>query len=289
MIEFIEVADAIKFRDLVWPVLALDVMPNNMLLGMVDSRHPGDARLPSDRFVIIFQRGALVGAIAQTRLECPVFSDMSPEIARFAWKRWMTDIGWPKTLFGPEKTMTVLLADMQSESPEMTPIVRKMMGYELTLVCMPSRKAEGRMRFAIQADEELLVEWGVLFTIDCGLPEATSPTLHDDIRKRIQSNLANRTCVIWEVNEKPVSMASAARAARFGTSVSWVYTPNDLRGRGYAAHLVAELSQFLLSGGAPRCLLFTDAMNPISNAIYQRIGYRHVCDFLLLEISARHL
>ena len=58
-----------------------------------------------------------------------------------------------------------------------------------------------------------------------------------------------------------------------------VYTPSDLRGRGYASACVAELSQRILDSGKAFCTLFTDLANPISNSIYQRIGYRPLGDF----------
>jgi hypothetical protein len=58
-----------------------------------------------------------------------------------------------------------------------------------------------------------------------------------------------------------------------------VYTPPELRRRGYASHCVAELSRALLAEGYDFCALFTDLANPTSNHIYQEIGYRPVCDY----------
>lgn len=62
-------------------------------------------------------------------------------------------------------------------------------------------------------------------------------------------------------------------------TVSLVYTPPELRGHGYASRCVAALSQLLLESGWEYSSLFTDLSNPISNSIYQKIGYRPVCDF----------
>jgi len=39
---------------------------------------------------------------------------------------------------------------------------------------------------------------------------------------------------------------------------------------------VAAVSQRGLDAGASACMLYTDAANPTSNKIYQRIGYRQV-------------
>jgi predicted GNAT family acetyltransferase len=65
-----------------------------------------------------------------------------------------------------------------------------------------------------------------------------------------------------------------------------VYTPPDLRGRGYASGVVAALSQHALDQGAAACMLFTDVANPTSNKIYQRIGYRYVGDFTEYRFGA---
>jgi uncharacterized protein len=62
-------------------------------------------------------------------------------------------------------------------------------------------------------------------------------------------------------------------------SISLVYTPPPYRGRGYASNCVAALSQHLLDEGWKKCSLVTDLANPVSNSIYQKIGYRPVCDF----------
>ena len=57
-----------------------------------------------------------------------------------------------------------------------------------------------------------------------------------------------------------------------------MYTPPELRGRGYASAVTAELSAELLAEGRSYCFLYTDLANPTSNRIYQTIGYEFVCD-----------
>jgi uncharacterized protein len=57
-----------------------------------------------------------------------------------------------------------------------------------------------------------------------------------------------------------------------------VYTPPELRGRGYASACVAALTQQLLDSGRRFVFLFTDLANPTSNSIYQTVGYRPVSD-----------
>ena len=75
-----------------------------------------------------------------------------------------------------------------------------------------------------------------------------------------------------------VSLAGFGGRTPNGIRVGPVYTPPDLRGRGYASALTADLTRRLLAGGRRFCFLYTDLANPTSNSIYQRIGYRPVSD-----------
>jgi uncharacterized protein len=84
---------------------------------------------------------------------------------------------------------------------------------------------------------------------------------------------------LWELDGRIVSMAAKARPTNNGITVSLVYTPAELRGRGYASSCVAALSQWLLNSGYRFCTLFTDLANPISNSIYIKIGYEPIGDY----------
>jgi predicted GNAT family acetyltransferase len=64
-----------------------------------------------------------------------------------------------------------------------------------------------------------------------------------------------------------------------------VYTPPEFRGAGYASAVTAELSLRALEAGAAEVLLYTDLDNPVSNSIYQRIGYRAVEDRVVLAFT----
>jgi predicted GNAT family acetyltransferase len=83
---------------------------------------------------------------------------------------------------------------------------------------------------------------------------------------------------LWEMDSEPVSMAWLTPPVGGVSRVSGVYTPSDLRGHGYASACVARISEHALATGSRLCMLYTDLANPISNKIYQRIGYRPVAD-----------
>ena len=75
-----------------------------------------------------------------------------------------------------------------------------------------------------------------------------------------------------------MSLAGAGGLTPNGIRVGPVYTPPELRGRGYASNLVAGVSQLQLDAGRTFVFLFTDLANPTANQIYQEIGYEPVND-----------
>jgi len=78
--------------------------------------------------------------------------------------------------------------------------------------------------------------------------------------------------LLFDINE-PVSMVRKAGKTPNGNFINYVYTPPSLRRKGYATECVAKMSKLLLEEGNKYCFLFTDLSNPISNSIYQKIGY----------------
>jgi len=137
----------------------------------------------------------------------------------------------------------------------------------------PLRLAPGRLRPARGEDTPLATRWIAAFQAEA-LGEAESEGTAEFALAKIRDG----DLFLWQDGE-PVSMAAKARPTRHGTTVILVYTPPALRGRGYATACVASLSQTLLDSGRLFCTLFADLANPISNHLYERIGYRPIGDF----------
>ncbi|MEY2932235.1 MAG: hypothetical protein RL033_2984 [Pseudomonadota bacterium] len=136
-----------------------------------------------------------------------------------------------------------------------------------------AERASGVLRTASAADEALVVDWTVAFVRECGLGEDDK-----EVRRGVAATLGRGRRVLWEHEGAAVSTAGFGGKTPSGMRVSYVYTPPELRGRGYASALVAALSEQLLAAGNRCCFLFTDLANPTSNAIYQHIGYQPVGD-----------
>ena len=114
----------------------------------------------------------------------------------------------------------------------------------------------------------------------------------DDLGKDEDQSAAAREKIshggvtLWEAGGAPVAIACNTMPVAGQVRIGPVYTPPELRGHGYASAATAAVSQRLLEAGADEVLLYTDLANPVSNSIYQRIGYRPVEDRVVLAFSA---
>ncbi|MEV0317073.1 GNAT family N-acetyltransferase [Streptomyces sp. NPDC050658] len=152
--------------------------------------------------------------------------------------------------------------------------------YRLGTLTPPEPAPEGAARVVTAADRDLLVRWHGEFHEAVGGHSAMSAEEWADTR------IAYGGVTLWETPDgTPVAMAGNTRRVAGQIRVAPVYTPADLRGRGYAGAVTAAVSRAALTAGADEVLLFTDLANPTSNGLYQRIGYRPVRDFMLYDFK----
>jgi len=144
--------------------------------------------------------------------------------------------------------------------------------YQLRKV-IPPPTVKGRMRLALDSDVNPLRGWIHNFNTDIGESQT-----QEEASKTFQRLLADQRLYVWE-DKDLCSMAAWGGPTTHGVRISLVYTPPELRQKGYATLCVAALSKAMLDSGKKFCCLFTDLSNPTSNRIYQRIGYEQVCDF----------
>jgi len=87
-------------------------------------------------------------------------------------------------------------------------------------------------------------------------------------------------CLFWIDNGQPVSMAGIVRRLKNSAAITGVYTPPELRGRGYAGSVSAATVERIYAEGRTIACLYTDLRNPFSNRCYAKIGFRPVCTSL---------
>jgi RimJ/RimL family protein N-acetyltransferase len=135
----------------------------------------------------------------------------------------------------------------------------------------------GRSRVVAEDDVDLVARWSEDFTRVAGGPAQNQTTI---ARRFVESG----TLCLWEIEAgEVVSMAGWRLPAAGVSRVGPVYTPPEHRRHGYGTAVTAACTQDALDGGAESVVLFTDLANPVSNSIYQAIGYRRVSDRVIMR------
>lgn len=91
--------------------------------------------------------------------------------------------------------------------------------------------ANGQLRPARAEDLDLLVEWFSAFTVEVG---DSNEVERDERYRHVQHHIRRDTLFVWQDAGRPVSMAARTRPTAHGEVINAVYTPPELRGRGYA-------------------------------------------------------
>lgn len=142
---------------------------------------------------------------------------------------------------------------------------------------LPTPSAAGAPRPTTPADRELVVGWMLAFGEEA-LPDPPEAERQARLAEARLDATRHAGLWLWEDGGRPVSLSGYGSETPNGIRIGPVYTPPDLRGRGYATSLVAAQTGWLLAAGRTFAFLYTDLDNPTSNALYRRIGYRMVAE-----------
>lgn len=130
----------------------------------------------------------------------------------------------------------------------------------------------GEARLVSPSDTDLIAEWCDGFRMDAVPHEPRFS------RENTDRMAASGRFLFWQVDGKPVAMAGIVRRMRKAAAIAMVYTPVELRGRGYAMSVVASLVDHIYASGKAMVCLFVDLRNPSSNRCYAKVGFKPVCD-----------
>jgi predicted GNAT family acetyltransferase len=268
--------DARAFLDRAAQRLAAEEARYGLILGisrrLVDDPHEYGSEEPW--FLILEDDGELAGLALRTppfNILVAAFSGDTPEVAPvMVTEAASTFDALPGVVGEPEIADSFAEGWCALRRVKVGHTMRQRI-YRLTEV-KPIPLSPGELRLAGESDLELITGWAM------GFQEATFGQAEvDRVAGRVAKQVARGEIFLW-VDGEPVSMASKARPSGNAVSVGMVYTPPNLRKRGYASSCVAALCGVLLKKGFTYCTLYTDLSNPTSNKIYKRIGFEEVCD-----------
>ncbi|ALS75137.1 GCN5 family acetyltransferase [Planococcus rifietoensis] len=152
--------------------------------------------------------------------------------------------------------------------------------YRIDAVRKKLAKSPGSWRVANRLDAPLLVDWYQLFGEDTGIGNPSQ----EEAEEKIADFISRKEVFLWEDEGRVVSCMKKARPSKHGITVSFVFTPRELRKKGYARTLVAEVTEELLNE-YDFAMLYTDLANGTSNKIYQEIGYEQIANPMHLKFG----
>ena len=268
----IEFTDAHHFLERTRDFLYQNEVANNLLLSSALSLSRSHARTA---FLTAIEEGRAVGAALRTPQERWIIAGSLPSAALLAEGVQRHSGRNVRSLWLPASHVSIFseTCGLASVSP---------LNFMTAKQLKPLKAASGLMRLALPKDLKTLVSWSQASAIETCLDE--SPREAAEIIPRYMDH---RQLFVWENNGRVRAMAASGGFTPKSTRISQVYTDLRDRGQGYASALVHRLTHRLLSQSNHTCVLLTDAENPTTKAIYEKLGYETLASYAELRRAAQ--
>ena len=263
--------DAAAFLEAVSPFLLADEARHNLIVGIAGTLRDHPSHYPEFGLWLAEDGSEPVGAALRTPPHNLVLARPRDDSALEALAAAI-DGELPGVIAAQPEAEA--FAKAWSAKTGVTPRINRGQGVFALERVEPPQPTSGRIRDAGAGDRPLVLDWWRAF-LEEALGESPEPeSVAREVDHRLEAE--DGGVVLWEDGET-VSLAGFGNPTPNGIRIGPVYTPPELRRRGYASALVAELSEQLLN--ARRfCFLYTDLANPTANKIYEQIGYRRICE-----------
>jgi RimJ/RimL family protein N-acetyltransferase len=230
-----------------------------------------------------FQGGRLIGVVAHywngnLILQAPEFLQALIEAAVRGSGRALGGLIGPAGQVGRAKdTLGVAASSIQLDETEY------LYSLDLAGLIVPESLRSGRLqaRRCKPGDLDLLTRWRVGFSVE-SLGAEDTPQLWRQCRASVERSLADgRTWLLIDV-DRPVSTSSFNTAIDEAVQVGGVWTPPELRSRGYGRSVVAASLLDARAEGVVQSILFTGVSNLPAQRAYSALGFRYTGDYRLL-------
>jgi ribosomal protein S18 acetylase RimI-like enzyme len=255
-----------------------------LLLGMVETSR----QMPAKNFSPIFLQALnfaqrFAGAFVQTRKGNGLITDCG-EIAIKELVQFLAENQVVVTsLMGPaesSETFAYLLAEKSSLVAELAQAHNIL---KLTAVDWPE-DCGGKPIVANQEHFGLVYEWLKAFYKEVAPKEVFDQEFWQD---QLKVRLSNQQIYFWQHNHQLTACCQVGQPSRQGFRVSFVYTPKEHRGKGYASNLVACACQDQLAQGKLFCTLNADKGNSSTHRLYEKLGFNKIAESAFYLIKSK--
>jgi RimJ/RimL family protein N-acetyltransferase len=230
-----------------------------------------------------FEAGRIVGVVAHYWNQVLVFQ--APANLDALWRAAVRASGRPiGGLIGPSDQVGIVKATLGfAESNLQTDDMEKLYSLDLEGLVVPGDLHSGVVqgRRMEPRDLELLIRWRVAYALEA-MGEQGSPRLRERIRASTERHLEEGRTWVLEHRGEPVACSSFNTAIKEAVQVGGVWTPPELRSRGYGRAVVAAS---LLDARAQRvatAILFTPEDNIPAQRAYEALGFRHIGSYRIV-------
>ncbi len=281
--ELIIYSNAEVFLKKVSPLLYKNEDRNSLFLGILGQIQ---ANRYTDYFLALAEEGeTIVAACLMTpphALQVVVFQDL-PNIEHEIAKH-LQNLGVQVSGIVGEQQIARRFANAWTQKKgERAEVLMNQGLYRIDAVNKHVTKSIGSWRIASKKDADRLTEWYRIFELETGIDRQSTQA---EAATKITDFIDRKEVYVWEVNEQVVSCMKKSRPTKHGITISFVFTPKDQRGNGYATTLVAEVTDELLLE-YDFAMLYTDLTNQTSNKIYRTIGYEQIANPVHLLFTER--
>lgn len=278
--------DPATFRDAALPYLLRDEARHNLILGISSTLVARPAIYTLFDLWTVSDEDVVVGAALRTAPYNLVLAEPAVDGALDALVDRLLDEGQhlPGVVAALPELDDFVAAWTSGRELDATLVLRQGV-YELREV-LPTPSPPGNARPATSEDRDLVLSWMQAFAEEA-IPHQPEAARQERLVEDRLHATDSAGIWLWEDGDRAVSMSGYGGETPNGIRIGPVYTPPELRGRGYATGLVAEQSRSLLASGRRFCFLYTDLDNATSNALYRRIGFRIVCESAEVRFDAK--
>lgn len=173
---------------------------------------------------------------------------------------------------GSFEDTNLFITAMEQENPKISFFQHLAMDIMVSDSACKRYKRDLTFQLGKQEDMQIIWEYMIGFHQDCFLEPADREKIKTIVEDTIK---AKRQYILKNSNNEilTIAMVSKRRLVN-GACISGVYTPPKYRSLGYSTFLMQELTNLLFKKGHKFVTLFVDKSNPVSNKVYEKVGYK---------------
>jgi len=191
-------------------------------------------------------------------------------------------------LIGPSDQVGVAkeALDMDGSNVQMDE-TEKLYSLELEDLVVPSSLASGKVkgRRIEPGDVDLLTKWRAAYAVEA-LWDEDGPQLRQQCREATERSVREKRTWVLEDDGRPVACSSFNTAIEEAVQVGGVWTPPELRRRGYGRAVVAASLLDARTEGVKKGILFTGEDNIAAQKAYEALGFRCIGNYSIVLLRS---